>query len=259
MVNKKHIWWWQGSWSPANIGSTLVGWYESYGLTDNTTNSYGVVASGRVTQLSDLSSNGNHFTVPGGSNAPQLSSGKVLFTKTNSEAFTSASLLSAIAANQTGEIVTVIKKTAGESFNAFAVSEPGSTNKRSVLGISDSLGDLNYFQVKLSAVTVNVLTGDAMADTQLETLCGSSNGTAYKLVHNAGGITTNDTITVGSGSNNGMWWGDITPGSVSLGALIDSSSAYYTGSIYAVLVFTDQLSTANRTLLLTYLSNRYSV
>lgn len=49
-----------GNWTPASLGSTLKGWWDTSGLAYNTTNSYGVCVSANVNQVSDLSGNANH-------------------------------------------------------------------------------------------------------------------------------------------------------------------------------------------------------
>lgn len=248
------------SWSPSDLGLKLKGWYEVDGLVANSTTANGITASnGDVSQLSDLSGNSNHFTL--NTNPPNFDGTKLNFVSESTESLISAALMSAIASDTQGEMVFVFRKSAGVNTFPICFSRLADVEKRCYFGIINDT-DKIFAQFKTSGTDFNLLTGvKVFSDTQFMTLSVSSNGLAYKLFYEINGERIQESFIASNGGagDDGDWVSDIVPGNISLFSLVDSSPIYYSGSLYAFLYCSQQLTAQERSDLFCYLNNKYQV
>lgn len=264
----KLIWFWGGVtesvFTPASLGDKLKHWDEVDGLVVNSTTANGIVdGSGNVSQLTDLSGNGTHWIqIPGGVSPtavrPVLSSGKVVFTKASNQGLYSPALLAAIGGDTQGEIIICYRKVSAINAYPFCFGVLADTSKRSCFGIQEfGAADRSLILVD-SGATADNLSGQQFSETVFITHAFSSNGSAYKVVHEIQDERAQETLSVVSGSNNGNWFADVVPDVMGLFCFLDGTDVFHSGEYYGMIVCNEQLTAEERGRVFCYF-NKYGV
>ena len=221
------------AWTPASLGSKLVGYYDASELATGTTNDYGTVdGSNFCSQLTDLSGNGYHAT--GVSNLPVFDTDRLDFVSANSKSLLISTSDSWVTGS-TGEILIAYEDVlgAGDTSYLCTVSTSGDTDFRAI-GFNSS----NQIRIFGEGTNMNTDAVGRVAGSN-HILSISSDDSSISVYYD--GVAEPITST-----NNGDWFEAGAFDQFSFFSVRDTSPAYYTGNLIGCIICNDQLTTAER-------------
>ena len=242
-----------GAWTDFNFISEQTGNGNNFNLvpldgSSTTVNGDGDVFYVQGLVIEDIT--GNHFVQSTAADQPNRSGSEITFDGVSE--FLDGSLSIANFNDSSGELFMVLNDLAGVGINnlAFGLSEVGTDANHIFFGIAEDKYDISYRE---ASVLNNIEFGAAIRSTT-QLYAFSSSGTAYKLEVNGGNKS------VSSGTDDGDWVADNgNLDSLSLGALIRTTSIFYNTGLKSVLYYNRQLTAPERASVTNYLNGKFGV
>lgn len=250
------------AWTPLNLGAKLVLWLDAKGLQTNTDNEYGTVdAANRVSAWKDLSGNDYHFTQAVGGDQPLWDgTDKITFDGVSEYMNRGANdLLNEYLSNNSGECIEILSVPLDTIFSSCLLFSDNTINNRYVTFHTfypAASGDDIAISIRAPAFNNAIrIIGTKNPNTFYLISC-SSNGAVYRGFIN--GIE--QVVQVIGGANDGKWGNDQAGlNNTNLVRLERVANFFYNIEAKSIIYCNDELTTAERNNLFTYLNNRFSV